>query len=196
MDGERPFRIALAVIFTAFTVIRVHFGRSAGHVRHPEGKRTGVDASIAAALLSFLIPFEVVTLFAYLFLTRWVMWAALPMPAWVRWIGAGLGVLALLLFAWVHRSLGANFSNSVHVREGHTLVTGGPYRWARHPMYTAFHLIHAAAFLLTANWFIGLTWIGGLTVVIALRLREEERVMIETFGELYLAYMKRTRRFL
>jgi len=63
-------------------------------------------------------------------------------------------------------------------------------------MYTAFYMMHVAAFMLTANWFIGATWIGGLTLVIALRLRKEEERMIETFGEQYRAYMEHTRRFL
>ena len=63
-------------------------------------------------------------------------------------------------------------------------------------MYTAFYMMHIAALMLTANWFIGTTWIGGLTLVIALRLRVEEERMIETFGEQYRAYMERTRRFL
>lgn len=188
MHSEAPFNIALAVLFTCFGAIRAHY-RVSTFRRQP---LSGANLP-HALLLSILIPFEVVTL-AMFFLRR-MSWAALPLLPWVRWIGAPLGAAALILFVWVHRSLGSNFSSLPSVQDGQSLITSGPYRWVRHPMYTAFCLQHLATALLTANWFIGLTWIGGLTLVIALRLREEEQVMIERFGDRYRSYMQRTGRF-
>jgi protein-S-isoprenylcysteine O-methyltransferase Ste14 len=63
-------------------------------------------------------------------------------------------------------------------------------------MYTAFFLLHIAAFLLTANWFIGVTWIAGLTAIIFLRIRREEEMLLARFGEAYKSYMENTGRFL
>ena len=189
MQSEKPFTIALAVLFTCFGAIRAHYRFSMSRPRALS------SANLPhALLLAMLIPFEVITL--ALFFLRRMSWAALPLPPWVRWTGAPLGVAALILFVWVHRSLGSNFSSMPYAQDGQSLITSGPYRWVRHPMYTAFYLQHLSTFLLTANWFIGLTWLGGLTLVIALRLRKEEEVMIDRFGDRYLSYMRRTGRFL
>lgn len=63
-------------------------------------------------------------------------------------------------------------------------------------MYTAFYLLHLAAFLLTANWFIGVTWIAGLTAIIFLRVSREEAMLLAKFGEAYNSYAENTGRFL
>jgi hypothetical protein len=60
-------------------------------------------------------------------------------------------------------------------------------------MYTAFYILHIAAFFLTASWFIGITWITGLTLIVIIRVRREESMMIRRFGDDYRNYMKRTR---
>jgi len=191
MPAERPFQIALCVLYTCFTILRLRYRRVA---REPSPLliRDGGDARRLGAL----IPYEVATFFLYLLAAPTLAWAAVPLPASVRWAGAGLGLAALALFVWAHRSLGANYSWLLRVREQHTLITHGPYRWTRHPMYTAFYLLHIAVALLSANAFIGLTWLGGLTLVLAGRVREEEAMLTGAFGTDYVRYMERTGRFL
>ncbi len=188
MDDEICFKIVLAVLFSLFTCIRAYYRR----VTRPLPLSTQPDG----ILLRLLIPVEIATLFVHFFFPSWFSWAVLPLPLWLRWCGAGAGLTALPLLVWVHHALGANFSPDLTMRPGHMLVMHGPYRWARHPMYTAFYMIHIAAFLLTANVFIGLTWIGGLSLLVAWRLEREEKIMLEKFGENYRNYIKRTRRFI
>jgi protein-S-isoprenylcysteine O-methyltransferase Ste14 len=191
MTDERLFQIALCILYTCYTVIRIRYHRRASSPRSSPSPRT-----LDAQLLRALIPFQVTTMFIYVFALRWLAWAALPFPTWLRWIAAIPGGAALVLLVWAHDSLGDNFGRSLSLREGHTLVTDGPYRWVRHPMYTAFYLLHLAAFLLSANGFIGLTWFAGLTAVIAARVPREERMMVEAFGAAYQDYAARTGRFL
>lgn len=57
--------------------------------------------------------------------------------SWSQWFGVGLGAAGLILVVWVHHTLRRHWSTNLLLKEEHTLVTGGPYRWARHPMYTA-----------------------------------------------------------
>lgn len=122
-------------------------------------------------------------------------WSALPLPLWLRWIGVGVGVVAALLLVWTFRSLGTNLTDTVVTRKHHTLITSGPYRLVRHPFYVASALAIAANALATANWFIGLT--GGLAVVLlVIRTATEEEQLTKRFGDDYVAYMKRTGRFL
>jgi len=53
-----------------------------------------------------------------------------------------------------------------------------------------------AAFLLTANWFIGFICIAGLTAIIFLRVSEEEATLLAKFGEAYSTYARNTYHFL
>ena len=53
------------------------------------------------------------------------------------WLGAGLCLVGIGLFAWGAVVLGHSFSIWVTPRPDAGLVTGGPYRWTRHPICTA-----------------------------------------------------------
>jgi protein-S-isoprenylcysteine O-methyltransferase Ste14 len=104
---------------------------------------------------------------------------------------AGETILAL-----AHRHLSLNFNSLVAVRSGQSLIETGPYRFIRHPIYTAYFISYIAGGLLSANWVLTFIPAPLFAAMIALRVGEEEKVMIETFGEAYLAYMRHTGRFL
>ncbi len=193
MDVELVSRTVLIALYSLFSIIRIEYYRKARKANY----KTVIEEKRRYAIwLGIFICYEVGTFFLYVFLPRTLGWAALPLPAWLRLAGAGIGVIALLWFVWIHHTLGNNLSVRIRIRESQYLVTDGPYRWARHPMYTAFYLLHVAAFLLTANWFIGATWLAGLTAIISLRVSREEAMLLARFGEAYSAYAENTGRFL
>jgi len=186
---DLALKIGLIAVYTAFLVLRIRYQLRA--------KRAGLRAVIEeskkySVLLGALICYKVGTFFLYLLWPQTLDWAAVLLPAWLRWCGLALALAALALFAWVHRHLGSNFSMRLHIADRQTLTQTGPHRWVRHPMYSAFLLLHVAAFLLTANWFMGVTWLAGLVAVIALRVRREEAMMLEYFGAEYEDYRRRT----
>jgi protein-S-isoprenylcysteine O-methyltransferase Ste14 len=121
---------------------------------------------------------------------------AFPVPDWLRWAGLGLGITSMGLFAWTHTVLGRFWSPScVQLRPGHKLITAGPYAQIRHPMYSAI-----LGWLMSLG-LVGATWtpfvfaaLGILNVL--LRIQEEEKMMLEQFGDEYRNYMKRTGRLL
>ena len=119
----------------------------------------------------------------------------LSLPYWLRWIGVCMFASADVLFIWIHRHLGSNFFSTLKLRNNHELIITGPYKRTRHPMYSAFYLWHIGMFLISANWLIGVSWISGLTFIVAFRVKKEEDMMIEYFGSEYENYMKRTYRF-
>ena len=187
------FHYAFITIFMVFVAIRLTYHRKA---QRAMGKAEFKEGKLHIALrLIFGIPF-MLTLVAYMFRPDILSWAALPLPAWLQWSGLVMAVVSLPLLWWVHWALGSNFSGTLHVREEHTLVTHGPYRWVRHPMYTVFYIYLLGILLLTANWFIGGFFLVGLTIVVVTRLKNEESAMVEKFGNRYREYMKYTGRFL
>jgi protein-S-isoprenylcysteine O-methyltransferase Ste14 len=112
------------------------------------------------------------------------------------WLGVVVAAAALVMFHLTHRALGRNWSMSLEVREGHKLVTDGIYRHVRHPMYTAFWLWALAQALLLPNWVAGFSGLVGFGTLYCLRVGEEERLMLDTFGDEYRAYMTRTARLI
>jgi protein-S-isoprenylcysteine O-methyltransferase Ste14 len=131
---------------------------------------------------------------AYLINPRWMAWASLPLPAWLRWSGAALMALCVPLVYWVFSSLGKNVTQTVAIRREHSLVTSGPYRWVRHPLYTVAFLNFIGLSLLAADWFIPLALVLGIAVLVKRTGIEEDR-LIQRFGEDYRSYMQTTGRF-
>jgi protein-S-isoprenylcysteine O-methyltransferase Ste14 len=110
------------------------------------------------------------------------------------WLGVFFAAGSLLMFQMTHRALGRNWSVSLDVREDHQLITDGIYRKIRHPMYSAFWLWAAAQALLLPNWVAGFAGFVGFGILFFGRIAEEERMMLETFGNRYQQYMARTYR--
>jgi len=193
MNIELICEAALIAIFSLFSFIRIEYYRKA----RKAGYKTVIKERMRYSIwLSVFICYEVFTFFAYILFPQTLAWATVTLPLWSRLLGVFLGIMALLWFIWVHRSLGNNLSARLRIKDLQTLVTDGPYRWIRHPMYTAFYVLHLAVFFLTANWFIGVTWLAGLTIIIALRVNREEAMLLTRFGEQYGSYMKGTGRFI
>lgn len=187
------FHSVFVIFFALFAVIRVYFQWRArlvqGQVEYKEGKlNTALRAIIGAIFFLGVL--------SYIVRPQLLAWAELPLPQWLQWLGVVLGGISLPLLAWTQFALGSNFSPTLLVRQEHTLVTSGPYRYVRHPMYTALFLSLSAILLLTRNWLVGGIPLVGLCVILLMRLPREERAMVEKFGGAYREYMKRTGRFL
>ena len=109
-------------------------------------------------------------------------------------LGLLLFVAALALFYATHKALGRNWSVTLAVREEHALVTGGVYRFVRHPMYSAFWMWAIAQALTLQNWVAGFAGIVGFGTLYLFRVGREEAMMRETFGPQWDAYAARTPR--
>lgn len=192
MAGETPFRIAFAALFLTVLIIAGNYRIRA---RAARGTVSGkAEGGLLFALLR-LGGFAVwVSLLAYMFNPRWMAWSQLPLPAWLRWTGAASVALMIPLVFATYRAIGTNITHTVVTREGHQLVTSGPYRYIRHPLYTAGFLSFVGFGLLAANWFM-LAGAFAAIVLITIRLPKEEARLIETFGDEYRDYMRRTGRY-
>ncbi|HET9590592.1 MAG TPA: protein-S-isoprenylcysteine O-methyltransferase [Anaerolineales bacterium] len=123
--------------------------------------------------------------------TDWLDFANYSLPDWAGWLGAVLIAGALSVFWRAHADLGLNWSPTLEIRERHELVTRGIYGLIRHPMYASQWLWVIAQPLLLQNWIAG--WLNLLVFVFFyfLRVRAEEQLMIEQFGDQYRAYMQK-----
>lgn len=122
-------------------------------------------------------------------------WSAFSFPLWIRWIGGILTVLGIGVEFSTQLYLGRNYSTLLHIREEQSLITTGPYRYVRHPMYTALITVGIGLSLLSANWYFGLPFVATILVIL-FRVKKEEEAMVEKFGKEYIQYMQRTKRFI
>jgi protein-S-isoprenylcysteine O-methyltransferase Ste14 len=122
-------------------------------------------------------------------------WAHVALPAWLRWIGAGMMASSVPLVWWTFHTLGHNLTDTVETRANSFLVTGGPYRFVRHPFYTTVALFTAGFVLLSSLWPVAVT-MGIAMTLLAVRTPLEERKLIERFGDEYVRYAARTWRFI
>ncbi|HEY9525907.1 MAG TPA: isoprenylcysteine carboxylmethyltransferase family protein [Anaerolineales bacterium] len=133
--------------------------------------------------------------FVYLINPAWMAWSKIGLPEWVRWLGVILGVAVILGIYWLFSSIGSGITPTSATRKEHQLVTTGPYRWVRHPLYTIGSSMFIAFGMMADNWFIML--LGILAFLgMASRTPKEEANLIEKFGDEYREYMKRTGRYL
>jgi protein-S-isoprenylcysteine O-methyltransferase Ste14 len=186
------FHRVFIVLFTMAAAIRLYYHYQA---RIWQGERTPEGALAFFFRAGVGLP-ALAIIVVYAFRPQVLDWAAVPLPPPWRWVGAALFAAALPLLVWIQTTLGKNYSPQLRIRTGHFLVTSGPYRFVRHPMYTTSLIIYAAMGLLCANWFIGGTGVAATLVIMLARTPREEAMLSKAFGEQYRRYMDCTGRFL
>ncbi len=122
-------------------------------------------------------------------------WLLIP-GALFHWLPAGIGsgVAGAMLGVWaltVNRP--GNFRVLPELRQGASLVQVGPYRWIRHPMYTAVILVTLGGVACQLTGLRVTAWLGLMAVLMAKAAREE-RLLLAQFPE-YAAYRAYTGRF-
>ena len=119
----------------------------------------------------------------------------LPVLPW-RWFGAGLFAAGTALRWWAIVHLGRFFSVDVAIAHDHEVVETGPYHVVRHPSYTGL-LLQCAGLGVVLGTALSLFAIVVPTfLVLAHRIRVEERALLANFGDVYAAYTRRTKRLL
>src|SRR5512145_3145252 len=193
MDTETLFRLIFA-----FLVIVILGTRLYGHLKADtfKGERRSYNEGIVTYIMRPLSLLIGIGSILYIAAPQLMAWSAINLPLWLRWLALPLGALVIAGMVWVQTTLSKNFSGQLGIREDQTLVTSGPYRWVRHPMYTAVTALFVAVFLLTGNWFIGLGGLLTVLPVIITRTPKEEAMLVETFGDAYRKYMEQTPRYL
>ena len=142
---------------------------------------------------------------------RWVLWAFMVLglldgylPALtdrldivtlggegVRWLGLALYCAGGALRLWPVFVLGDRFSGLVAIQPGHRLMTDGIYGVIRHPSYAGL-LLNSLGWGLTFRSGVGVMLTALIAIPLLARIKAEERLLAETFGQEYEAYRGRT----
>jgi protein-S-isoprenylcysteine O-methyltransferase Ste14 len=190
MDIESAFRMITFVVFLMIFSISSYYRKRArenGEVI----KRREEGIIVLVLRLALALPFFV-SLLIYIFYPGWLMWAQFPIPIWLRLFFIFLMIFCVPFIWWVFRSIGQNISETVLTKTYHELVTHGPYRWIRHPLYASTLLLLLSISIVANNWFLFAYWCLASIIFRYLVIPIEEKRLIEAFDEKYKDYQKRT----
>ena len=183
--------IAKAVVLVASVVmiaIRAPHGKRSRAVKTVKsGKGTLELGLLILAWIGFLVP---------------LFWVSSPVFSFADYslhlipLVAGIAclIVGLWLFYRAHADLGSFWSVTLEVRENHRLISQGVYRRVRHPMYSALFLYAIGQALAVPNWVAGPSYLVTFGILFACRVRAEEQMMVDAFGDEYVSYMAKTKR--
>jgi protein-S-isoprenylcysteine O-methyltransferase Ste14 len=115
------------------------------------------------------------------------------LPANEAIVISGLVVQAafILLAVWARRHLGSNWSGEVRIAKEHQLVRSGPYRFIRHPIYTAVLGMYCGTALVSGEIHAPFALVI-VTLAYWRKIRLEEQALEKTFGAEFEIYQRDT----
>ena len=159
---------------------------SAGALRIVRGQRGHLLRATDAWWLQYYpplvwIPFVIAYFFPFA--------VDLPMPA--RLAGLAIAIASAVFAAWAMWSLGKSYGIRMDLFDGHRLVTGGPYRLTRHPMYLGIVSFHVGATMAMESLSLLVITLVYVIPFTLMRIRAEDRVLATGFGDEYRAFATR-----
>ena len=191
MSDDELFRLMLIILAASFMPFGLYH-----RIRSHTGEK--IDRWQEGVCILFGLRLTALLMFAagiaWMIDPPLMAWSSLPLPLWLRGVGFCVAACAGVLWVWTFHTLGKNLTDTVVTRKDHSLVTSGPYRWVRHPFYTATFIGLVGGSLAMANWLFLI--LGGMGIgFLVVRTRIEEKKLVERFGDDYLEFMQRTGRF-
>ncbi|MCL5733575.1 MAG: isoprenylcysteine carboxylmethyltransferase family protein [Patescibacteria group bacterium] len=179
------------IIVISWLIFLIYWGVSAIGVKKDIRRLSGhyVIRLAAAAIIILIIILKPASVER--FLNRFLNYSWTSPDSVLKSIGAIICALGIALAIWARWHLGKNWSPRPSVKENHELITSGPYRFVRHPIYTG---MLAALFgsALAGSFFWLIVFVAAAAVFIN-RVHIEERLMEQQFPAKYAEYKKRTK---
>jgi len=179
MDFELTIKIITVSLVIFFFIIRSRF------TKHQKFSK------------SMLIKYFVAVPLLIIYMTSLIDFAIIKTSPFIR-ILVGLPIIffGFSLFILAHYNLGKNWSTIVEGRlpKSKKLVKTGPYKYMRHPIYSAAFITIIGFGIFTANWILFLVPLVLFLILYIIRMPKEEKALVNHFGKEYSDYMKQTGR--
>ena len=133
-----------------------------------------------------------ISILAFVFHPETLSSGQFQLPELIVFLGALVALISAVVMVSSFQHLRNNFSGSITIKARQQLVTTGPYRYVRHPIYLSYFLWNVANIGLTQNAIIVGLGFSLLGLVIFFRLAKEESLLLGEFGEEYVQLKKRT----
>jgi protein-S-isoprenylcysteine O-methyltransferase Ste14 len=185
--------VALWLVFFVVWIVAAFFSRKTVRKESPSSRlRYALFSALAVALIHPRVSLPWLDALDPRETLRTGPWRVVP--PWLGFVSVALTASGIAFAFWARYTLGRNWSGTVTLKEGHTLVQNGPYALARHPIYTGLIVAFLGTFL-GVGVSIPRMVLGMTALILGLRLKmeTEERFMSEHFGQAYAAYRQRVK---
>ena len=191
MQAEIFFRlVVLVVLGCAFLLSGIYRNKSKGLdiIKDPgqEEDRTSQMLQLGTGMAILVI------LILDLFFPQLMGWSRIEIPLWARILGSILMLVFLVWIWWVYRTLARSIPETASPADSQALITSGPYRWVRHPLYAGVLLLLFSLSLVLEDWLLLVFSVFGTVIFRLLVIPGEEKQLLESFGEEYESYQSRT----
>jgi protein-S-isoprenylcysteine O-methyltransferase Ste14 len=174
VGARYAFYVVLGMFGASEWSIRLRSRMNHGGTKHDRGSFFVIIAtSLVGVGSAFVLAQDVQS--AGIGVGRWPIFAA----------GLVIVLLGIALRQWSVLTLGTFFTVQVQVRSDQTVVNTGPYRWVRHPSYTAIVMSFVGIGVALENWLSLVVLIVVPSVGLVIRIRVEEKALLEALGEPY-----------
>lgn len=195
VDLETTMRWAFGTEFVAVYVVIRSFFAGFSCLGEPKGRKWQETPIVTIGMSVIAIGWGY-AVYVYYAAPESLPWAQIGLPGIVRWFGFGASLVVCGTMIWIFRTIGTAGAKHLVTFDEMKLVTWGPYSRIRHPMYTGMLLQGVTWLVMTDHWGVGGGFLLLLVFVVVFRVRHEEEVLLEHFGDDYRRYMEETGRFL
>jgi len=197
------FRLSFLALWALIAVVRGYYGRKTKTHSTIAGVKEKLETAIAEEDMGtgFKIFTAIISvigfagLILYLLSPPWWTWTIIPLGEWIQWSGIAIALVPIFFLIWVHRHLDRQWSIALELREDHQLITSGPYRYVRHPMYLGIFVYTMGLMMVSLDVLVVLFFAFTIWVNYR-RIPREEQMLVQEFGDEYIEYIKRSGRLL
>ena len=183
------FQQVFIVILIVISIIRIYYGKHRLTTKYIKSIHPILER-INSYLVSFgMIIFPLLNIFLSTF-DKFKFYV----PYYFKIFSGIILFLATIIFYLSHKELADNWSPFVEVKERQKLIKTGIYRYIRHPMYLSMWLFAFFQGFLLSNIFIEIFGILAWSNLYFIRINNEEKIMIDIFGNEYKEYIENTGR--
>lgn len=189
MTSDAALNTVYIILYVLAAATRAPYARAARALPVRAHRRRTTETLLLVPVSIGLMILPLVSVFS-----SWLDHYEMDLPLWARVLGLIGFAGAVATHGWTHKELAANWSPVLEIREDHCLVTTGPYRLVRHPMYAGFLLWAWSQGFALSNWLVLVAGVASFALMYLARVRHEEALLREAFGAEYNAYVSRTGR--
>ena len=196
MTTELGFRLTFIALWVAF-IANLTWVRLKARPR-PQATALGRSNRKRAVALALFAPLWFAGIVLYAVHPSTIAFLSISLPAWFRWAMVVVTAASIPFIIWSNRTLGKNWVHALDAatfleRTDQALVTSGPYRYVRNPIYFGSFVFIIALALVASNWLLLVPALF-LIVLIYREVPNEEAMLLERFGDEYREYCRRTPR--